>query len=307
MFRSPSLRGVLAKLVPKGFREWWWWGAWHVKIYGADDDVMLSGWVLVSFGFPSDIWVIPQGYSNRQTRLRWPERSRPLLLRPSRHGIFLQTPARHSVSNIPPYEDYTLHWLNLNTHHTPHGISTLDFKNAIGSGEGSLPTISWPTELFFFYHSNNIRKEETTFESLFCLHLLLDLTSGYFSLYTPYISHILNATNLDCRTVAWSRKVCSCTPNRTFLNMDSLGRKVYPGGFQKLIPCTSNLNASCLLRKLADFGVGCLLRRQCVLLKEWERPEWNNTCRIKACFYRDWLSSSPSTAPGLTPFGSTNL
>lgn len=83
---------------------------------------MLSGWVLVSFGFPSDIWVIPQGYSNRQDRLRWPERSRPLLLRPSRHGIFLQTPARHSVSNIPPYEDYTLHWLNLNTHHTESAL-----------------------------------------------------------------------------------------------------------------------------------------------------------------------------------------
>ena len=41
MFRSPSLRGFLAKLVPPRFREGW--GTWHAKIYGVDDDVMISG------------------------------------------------------------------------------------------------------------------------------------------------------------------------------------------------------------------------------------------------------------------------
>ena len=44
MFRSPSLRGPLAKLVPPRFNEGW--GTWHAKIYGADDDVMISGSVL---------------------------------------------------------------------------------------------------------------------------------------------------------------------------------------------------------------------------------------------------------------------
>jgi hypothetical protein len=43
MFQSPSLRGLLAKLVPPRFKEGW--GTWHAKIYGVDDDVMISGWV----------------------------------------------------------------------------------------------------------------------------------------------------------------------------------------------------------------------------------------------------------------------
>uniref|UniRef100_A0A0W0F6X7 CDP-diacylglycerol--glycerol-3-phosphate 3-phosphatidyltransferase n=1 Tax=Moniliophthora roreri TaxID=221103 RepID=A0A0W0F6X7_MONRR len=40
-FRSPNLRGIMAKVVPPRFNEGW--GTWHAKIYGADDDVMISG------------------------------------------------------------------------------------------------------------------------------------------------------------------------------------------------------------------------------------------------------------------------
>lgn len=40
-FRSPSLRGTLAALVPPRFNEGW--GTWHAKIYGVDDEVMISG------------------------------------------------------------------------------------------------------------------------------------------------------------------------------------------------------------------------------------------------------------------------
>lgn len=49
MFRSPSLRGLLAKLVPPRFNEGW--GTWHAKIYGVDDDVMISGWVSATYLF----------------------------------------------------------------------------------------------------------------------------------------------------------------------------------------------------------------------------------------------------------------
>jgi CDP-diacylglycerol--glycerol-3-phosphate 3-phosphatidyltransferase len=41
LFRSPKLRGIMAKLVPPRFNEGW--GTWHAKIYGADDEVMISG------------------------------------------------------------------------------------------------------------------------------------------------------------------------------------------------------------------------------------------------------------------------
>jgi CDP-diacylglycerol---glycerol-3-phosphate 3-phosphatidyltransferase len=46
VFRSPKLRGLFAKLVPPRFNEGW--GTWHAKIYGADDDVMISGYVGVA-------------------------------------------------------------------------------------------------------------------------------------------------------------------------------------------------------------------------------------------------------------------
>lgn len=41
LFRSPSLRGLLAKIMPPRFNEGW--GTWHAKIYGADDNVIISG------------------------------------------------------------------------------------------------------------------------------------------------------------------------------------------------------------------------------------------------------------------------
>lgn len=58
----------------------------------------------------------------------------------------------------------------------------------------------------------NIREEESTFRSLFrnlghFSRPLLDLTSGYFSLYRPYQDLILKASGVDCRIVASSPKV----------------------------------------------------------------------------------------------------
>lgn len=41
MFRSPKLKGLMAKIVPPRYNEGW--GTWHPKIYGVDDEVMISG------------------------------------------------------------------------------------------------------------------------------------------------------------------------------------------------------------------------------------------------------------------------
>lgn len=43
LFRSPSLRGIMAKIVPPRFNEGW--GTWHAKIYGVDDELIISGCV----------------------------------------------------------------------------------------------------------------------------------------------------------------------------------------------------------------------------------------------------------------------
>lgn len=41
LFRSPKLRGLMARIVPPRFNEGW--GTWHAKVYGADDEVVISG------------------------------------------------------------------------------------------------------------------------------------------------------------------------------------------------------------------------------------------------------------------------
>lgn len=43
MFRSPSLRGIMAKMIPPRFNEGW--GTWHAKVYGVDNEVIISGYV----------------------------------------------------------------------------------------------------------------------------------------------------------------------------------------------------------------------------------------------------------------------
>ena len=41
LYRAPTLKGILRIIVPRRFNEGW--GTWHVKCYGADNDVILSG------------------------------------------------------------------------------------------------------------------------------------------------------------------------------------------------------------------------------------------------------------------------
>jgi len=42
MYHTPNLRGLKKRLVPKRFNEGW--GLQHVKLYGVDDEIMLSGY-----------------------------------------------------------------------------------------------------------------------------------------------------------------------------------------------------------------------------------------------------------------------
>ena len=43
MYHTPDLVGWRKQLVPRRFDEGW--GLWHAKVYGVDDDVLLSGFV----------------------------------------------------------------------------------------------------------------------------------------------------------------------------------------------------------------------------------------------------------------------
>ena len=43
LFKSPKLKGVMEKVVPRRFDEGW--GTWHAKVYGVDDEVIITGYV----------------------------------------------------------------------------------------------------------------------------------------------------------------------------------------------------------------------------------------------------------------------
>lgn len=40
-WHTPELNGLAKRFVPKRFNEGW--GLWHAKLYGADDEVLMSG------------------------------------------------------------------------------------------------------------------------------------------------------------------------------------------------------------------------------------------------------------------------
>jgi len=195
------------------------------------------------------------------------------------------------------YEDYTLHWPNPDTH--PHYINAIaeselcqfQKRHRERLAQSLKETASPPTENAFLVPiiqagQFNIREEETTFELLFRLlgrtsikhRPLLDLTSGYFSLYTPYQNSILNATKLDCRIVASSPKVCSCVVP-TFLRLINIKANGFFGskGVSGRIPEGYTLYEQRFMSAVSKAGrlwSGSSTDGQGVLLNEWEKPGW---------------------------------
>ncbi|KAF9473903.1 phospholipase D/nuclease [Pholiota conissans] len=307
MFRSPSLRGIMAKIVPPRFNEGW--GTWHAKIYGVDEDVMISGANLNKSYF-----------TDRQDRYLYFTSQKHLAqychdfmeivgsfsyrLLPS---VSSSTPLMPAPSNPHSYshDDYTLCWPNFDTH--PHHFNSIaetalsqfqksqcERSRQLGVSDpkasAEMPILIPIIQAGQF----NVREEESTFQLLF-RHLakftekrrpLLDLTSGYFSLYRPYQDLVLNAPNVDCRIVASSPKA-----NGFYGSKGISGR----------IPEGYTLYEQRFMRAVAKAGRLWRGNGQGVLLTEWEKPGW--TYHAKGI----WLSLTSSTSPILTLFGSTNL
>ena len=145
--------------------------------------------------------------------------------------------ASHSSGVSSPHsyscEDYSLNWPDPDTH--PHYINEKaekSFSQLQKLYRQPLPRdYSVPpagnTLLIPIIQAGqfNIREEESVFQLLFH-HLekqttrrpMLNLTSGYFSLYKPYQNLILQVPNLDCRIVASSPKV-SCLRRTTWFSL----------------------------------------------------------------------------------------
>ncbi|KAG6856303.1 hypothetical protein H0H87_005716 [Tephrocybe sp. NHM501043] len=311
MFRSPHLRGILAKLVPPRFNEGW--GTWHAKIYGVDDEVIISGANLNQSYFTNrqDRYI---HFANQPSLAQYCFDFLQTISTFSYKLSFGPGAAPHSYQ----HEGYFLDWPDTQTH--PHNIHSkaqvalstfqssqrakhgLHGKDLVAPGNS---TESDSVLLFPVIQAGqfNIREEEFALSLLFRNldasavvrndqgehaaeehRPLVDLTSGYFGLYEPYQNLVL-ANNVSTRIVAASPKA-----NGFFGSKGISGR--IPEGYTLL----EQRFMSAVKR------AGRLWKQKSgVQLTEWEREGW--TYHAKGI----WVSPTPSSPPVLTLFGSTNL
>ncbi|CAK5269581.1 unnamed protein product [Mycena citricolor] len=287
-FRSPSLRGILARLVPPRFNEGW--GTWHAKIYGVDDEVMFSGANLNKSYF-----------TDRQDRYLHFS-SQPILSKfcldfiktVSSFSFKLQTASSSVIGeHSRKTPDYSLIWPESSIHpHQIHdmaeeGLSSLQQTYIQHTAKDD---VSDKVVLFPLMQAGqfNIRDEENALAALFN-HLeshtpasrpILDLTSGYFGLYKKYRQLILDSSLVDCRIVA-----AAPLANGFYGSKGVSGR--IPEGYT-------------LLEQRFMAAVARAGKQPSVQLNEWHQDGW--TYHAKGI----WLSE-PNEPPMLTLFGSTNL
>lgn len=166
----------------------------------------------------------------------------------------LSFPPQNQYSYIQ--EDYILQWPLHNTH--PHYFHPLA-ENSFSSLQHSYRQLLRKSEGITHQSQDvllmpmiqagqfNVREEEWAIMQLFSFlarcpaveRPLLDLTSGYFSLYKPYQDWILNSSRIDCRIIAASPMVCvlglSCLSSHFNCNrpMDFMVQKGYLAESQK--------------------------------------------------------------------------
>ncbi|THV01000.1 hypothetical protein K435DRAFT_776198 [Dendrothele bispora CBS 962.96] len=311
-FRSPSLRGVMAKLVPPRFNEGW--GTWHAKIYGVDDDVIISGANLNEAYF-----------TNRQDRYIHFKKQGSLanycfdFLQATSLVSYRLLPADSpNIVSIPrssysyTQENYSLLWPDQDTH--PHRFND-KFRQAlvdlqskaktINASSGSTSQNPHNVVLFPVIQAGqfNIREEQDMFELLFRnlkqngslgsesangARPLLDLTSGYFGLSEKYQDLVLGCPEVDVRIVAASPKA-----NGFFGSKGISGR--IPEGYTYLEQRFMKAVRAAGREWSASGSEGG------IQLSEWEKQGW--TYHAKGL----WLSPTPTSSPVLTLFGSTNL
>ncbi|KAG1808566.1 hypothetical protein EV424DRAFT_1574099 [Suillus variegatus] len=289
LFRSPKLSAAMTNIVPPRFNEGW--GTWHAKIYGSDDEVMISGANLNKAYF-----------SNRQDRYLHFS-AQPALA--DYCFSFLQAVSGFSYRVLATPDGPALHWDDTSVlpwqiqSKAERVLSQFQMKHlfsSVSSTSSEEQTNSSDVVIFPVIQAGqfNIREEEHTLSNLFD-HLasredrlnqepIMNLTSGYFGLSKEYQDLILKS-NVGCSIIAASPKANGFYGSGGLSGLIPEGYTLSEKRFMSAVraarrPCSSNHNVS---------------------LKEWERDGW--TYHAKGI----WLSPSVDSPPVLTLFGSTNL
>ncbi|KAI6005760.1 hypothetical protein EDD15DRAFT_2426499 [Pisolithus albus] len=294
LFCSPMLSRLATSVVPPRFKEGW--GTWHAKVYGSDDEIIVSGanlnrsyftnrkdrylhftsqpnladycfsFLRLISGFSYQL-ALPDSAST-EPLIKWPS--------PSINPWKIQPLVEHSLSNFQ----------------TRH-LMTSAYPHAFESSSNDVLLFPMIQGGQF-----NIREEERTVSLLFH-HLapqtssvvptpLMNLTSGYFGLYRPYQDLILKSS-ISCDILVASPQANGFYGSR---------------GLSGLIPEGYTLLEQRFMRAVRAAGRDASAKggsSSAVRLSEWVREGW--TYHAKGI----WFSPSQSSPPVLTLFGSTNL
>ncbi|KAG1723708.1 hypothetical protein EDB19DRAFT_348034 [Suillus lakei] len=289
LFRSPKLSATMAKVVPPRFNEGW--GTWHAKIYGSDDDVMISGANLNKAYF-----------SNRQDRYLHFS-AQPALA--DYCFSFLQTVSGFSYRILAPSDGPVLHWEDTSvlpwqiSSKAEHVLSQFQMKHllsSVSSPSSEEQANSSDVVIFPIVQAGqfNIREEEHTLSMLFdhlasrgyCIDQqpVMNLTSGYFGLSKEYQDLILKS-NIGCSIIAASPKANGFYGSGGLSGLIPEGYTLLEQRFMSAIRAASRSSPSNLPN---DHNIS---------LREWERDGW--TYHAKGI----WLSPSVDSPPVLTLFG----
>ncbi|KAF8646207.1 hypothetical protein AX16_007349 [Volvariella volvacea WC 439] len=310
MFRSPSLRGLMAKAVPPRFNEGW--GTWHAKIYGVDDQVIISGANLNKSYFTDR----QDRYLHFNTHPQLAQYCFDFLGTVSTFSFRL-LPSSKSSSQLPPHsfrhEDYVLEWTDPSVHpHNIHAKAHAALSSFQKSHHQSTKSVwegsssdSEQVALVPIIQAGqfNIREEEDTLSLLFRElqkqgtistnfqeRPLIDLTSGYFGLYKAYQDLILSSPDVDCRVVVASPQANGFYGSSGISGRIPEGYTLLEKRFMKAVKKAGRMWKG----EKNDVGTG-------VQLSEWNKDGW--TYHAKGL----WLSPTHEDSPILTLFGSTNL
>ncbi|KAG8866685.1 CDP-diacylglycerol--glycerol-3-phosphate 3-phosphatidyltransferase, partial [Tulasnella sp. 331] len=302
LFRTPKLKGVMAKLVPRRFDEGW--GTWHAKIYAIDDEVIVTSDVLVPTscsGWPSAN-LNKSYFTDRQDRyLHF--RAQPGLTNYMVDYGKTMIPFTHRLSPVDGTSDnYNLVWSNQTA--GPMNFESNARDALIGlqdrykelTKDNAVDNDGCDTTLFPVIQSGvlGMRQEEETIETLFdtlsksSVPATVDLTSGYFGLYGPYKAKIIASPE----HVQWRMVAAGPKANGFFGSKGISGR----------IPEAYTWFERRFWKTALRAGKISQGENSIIQLNEWERPSW--TYHAKGIWVR---FGDRSSAPTISLFGSTNL
>ncbi|KAI2629246.1 hypothetical protein GGS26DRAFT_582765 [Hypomontagnella submonticulosa] len=299
MYHTPNLTGLRKKHIPKRINEGW--GLQHMKLYGVDDEIILSGANLSNDYF-----------TNRQDRYHLFSSSEV-----TNHFWELYRGVTSLSFLVQPAEDdpagFKLHWPSTNAAPSPleqpaefiskatplvhRLIAPKDNFNGIES-QGQSPTNAPDTTVYMLGQLSQLMKPDTSTELPAITHVLKTLaspayTGSSWTFTAGYFNPAPSLTNLLLSTASRNNVVITASP--------------YANGFYKskgvsgLLPDAYTLLARRFLRAIKE-------RKQdsAVVLKEWRKGTVNEpggwTYHAKGL----WITLPNEQDPSISIIGSSN-